>query len=188
MLDKKIIGMVLAGGKGTRIGGEDKGLVFYQNRPLVSYSIDMLRPLVDTIVINANRNLPTYKQFGFHVITDENTHFDGPLAGILAVLNQIESDLLLIVPCDSPLMTTENLKQLLLQQAEKNLDICVASDNQKLHPLFLVIKTHLKTDLAIFLNNGGRKVQQWIKKHHFESISFDNAMDLSNFNYFDDFS
>ncbi|PPD22456.1 MAG: molybdenum cofactor guanylyltransferase [Methylomonas sp.] len=178
----KVSGVVLAGGRGRRMDGADKGLVMLNGRPLVRYAIDALVPLVDELFISANRNRLDYQGFGYPVIDDGNDDFDGPLAGILAALQMTQAEYLLVVPCDSPLLTKVHLQRLLNVLDEQN-TIAVAFDGERLHPVILALKTGIKDDLAAYLASGERKLQRWIERHAFIRVDFsDVAPAFTNIN------
>jgi molybdopterin-guanine dinucleotide biosynthesis protein A len=162
----KVTGMILAGGLARRMNYLDKGLITYKGRPLISYMIDAVAGAVRHVVINANRNLEYYQQFGYQIIPDQIGNFDGPLAGILSVMNHTDSDVLLVVPCDSPLIKTGHLMKLLAKQAESGAEIAVAFDGVRIHPVFLAIKinTSLKKNLKEFLSSGQRKIEHWLQQ------------------------
>ena len=98
-----ITGLVLAGGRGSRMGGADKGLQSYRGMPLAMHAMLRLAPQVGRVMINANRNLAAYESFGAPVFTDASGDFAGPLAGFVAGLEQCDTPYLVTVPCDSPL-------------------------------------------------------------------------------------
>jgi len=106
----QITAVILAGGRGTRMGGADKGLVNYQDKPgephkpMVAHVLERIQPQVDHVIINANRHLDQYQHFGVPVVTDANDQFDGPLAGMQAGMHHATTDWILSVPCDSPLL------------------------------------------------------------------------------------
>src|SRR5699024_6312427 len=97
-----ITGAVLAGGAGRRMGGVDKGLVELRGKPLVAWALDALRPQTATLLINANRSQDQYRVFGWPVIADDGDGYQGPLAGMLAVLSAAQTAYVLTVPCDAP--------------------------------------------------------------------------------------
>jgi len=97
-----ITGVILAGGQGQRMGGQDKGLITYQQQPLIEHALKALKPQVDGIMINANRNIEQYRRYGYPVIEDELTGFCGPLAGMLSVMQACDTEYILTAPCDSP--------------------------------------------------------------------------------------
>lgn len=168
----KITGVILAGGRATRMNHQDKGLVLYKNAPLISYAIAAMLPVVHDVLINANRNLSEYKRFNLPVVADQTRSFDGPLAGILTALCHSTAEILLVMPCDSPLITAAHLQKLLTALIESERDIAVAFDGERLHPVFLALKTTVKESLEHYLNSGERKMARWIKQHNFVTVDF----------------
>lgn len=179
----KVTGVILAGGRARRMNKQDKGLVNFKGRPMVSYAIAALAPLVDQIVINANRNSEQYQQFGWPVVADQTDSFDGPLAGVLAAMIHADADVLLVIPCDSPLIKAEHLQNLLATRAENDADVAVAFDGERLHPVFLAIKTTLKTSLQDYLASGQRKMALWLEQQNMVQVDFSNEPEIfSNIN------
>jgi molybdopterin-guanine dinucleotide biosynthesis protein A len=169
-----VTGVVLAGGMGRRVHEQDKGLLLFQNKPLVEYALQAVSPLVDEVLISANRNLEKYRSFGYSVISDDFGNFEGPLAGILSALKQGQGSIFLILPCDSPLVETNQLQRL-LDQLQEDTDIAVASDGQRLHPVFAVMRGYLKTDLENYLLSGERKLQPWLARHSMVTVDFSES-------------
>ncbi len=169
----KVAGVILAGGLARRMGNLDKGLVCWRDRPLVSYAIEAMGEVVGThIVISANRSIGLYQQFGFPVVQDLTDSFDGPLAGVLAAMHAMDADILLVMPCDSPLIKAHHLQALLTTCADPTVEGAVASDGQRLHPVFLALKIHLKHSLSIYLAGGQRKLEDWINQHSLQRVDF----------------
>jgi molybdopterin-guanine dinucleotide biosynthesis protein A len=174
----KITGVILAGGLARRMNHQDKGLVCYRGRPLVSYAIAALAPLVHETIINANRHHEQYQQFGLRVVADQTARFDGPLAGILTAMLNTDAEVLLVVPCDAPLMTSEHLQKLLATRAALDADVAVAFDGERLHPVFLAIHSRLQTSLQDYLASGERKVQTWLAHHHAVQVDFSASPEI----------
>ncbi|MBE0437149.1 MAG: molybdenum cofactor guanylyltransferase [Methylomicrobium sp.] len=174
----KVTGVILAGGLARRMNNQDKGLVLFHRRPMVSYAIDSIKPLVDQIIINANRNLDAYRQFGLPVVSDQNGNFEGPLAGILSAMTYTDAELLLVLPCDSPLITTDHLQRLLKAGLSPAIDVAVAFDGERLHPVFLAIKTALEPSLKNYLGSGERKIDRWLIKHRMIQVDFSDAPEV----------
>jgi molybdopterin-guanine dinucleotide biosynthesis protein A len=174
----KVAGVILAGGRARRMNNQDKGLVNFKGRPMVSYAIAALAPVVDCLLINANRNIDQYRQFGWPVISDRTDSFDGPLAGILTAMDHADADVLVVIPCDSPLIKTEHLQKLLLTRAENNADVAVAFDGVRLHPVFLAIKTSLQASLQDYLADGQRKVAVWLDRQNLVKVDFSNEPEI----------
>jgi molybdopterin-guanine dinucleotide biosynthesis protein A len=176
--ETKITGVILAGGLARRMNHQDKGLVCYRGRPLVSYAIAALAPLVHETIINANRHHEQYQAFGLPVVADQTDSFDGPLAGILTAMIHTDAEVLLIVPCDAPLITTQHLQKLLTVRTDVNADIAVAFDGERLHPVFLAIKSSLQESLQHYLASGQRKVQTWLALHNTVPVDFSDAPEI----------
>lgn len=174
----EVTGVILAGGLARRMNHQDKGLILYKGQPLVSYAIKAMTARVKTVLINANRNRERYLSFGLPVIADQTEHFDGPLAGILTAMLATENPTLLVIPCDSPLITSKHLDKLLTTLEETQAEIAVAFDGKRLHPVFLALKTHLKTSLQTYLNKGERKIDKWLQHHAWVKVDFSQHSDI----------
>lgn len=174
----KIAGVILAGGLARRMNNQDKGLIPYKGRPLVSYAIAALTDVTDQVLINANRNREHYQAFGLPVVADQTDNFDGPLAGVLTAMIYTDADVLVVVPCDSPLIKAEHLQKLLAVRAENAADVAVAFDGVRLHPVFLAIKTSLKTGLENYLASGQRKVGDWLEQQKTVTADFSNEPEI----------
>lgn len=174
----KVAGVVLAGGLARRMQQQDKGLVRYHGQPLVSYALSAMSALTGQVLINANRNLEQYQTFGYPVISDLNDNFEGPLAGVLAAMQAVDQDVLLVMPCDSPLIKPEHLQRLLDSRAEADADVAVAFDGERLHPVFLALKTNLQDSLAAYLQSGERKIDRWLQQHVMVQVDFSQEPDV----------
>ncbi len=174
----KVTGVILAGGLARRMNNQDKGLVHYKGSPLVSYAIAALTDVTDQIIINANRNREHYQVFGLPVVADQTDNFDGPLAGVLTAMIYTDADVLVVVPCDSPLIKAEHLQKLLAARAENAADVAVAFDGERLHPVFLAIKTSLKTSLENYLASGQRKAGDWLEQQKTVTADFSNEPEI----------
>lgn len=183
----KVTGVVLAGGLARRMGGQDKGLVEYQGLPMILYPLRALASVADEVLINANRHQERYRRFGYPVISDRNGRFDGPLAGILSAMLHSEADILLVTPCDSPLIQPVHLLRLLNGRAEHDADIAVAVDGVRLHPVFLALKRALYPSLQEFLACGQRKVALWLERYDVVRIDFSRNPEIFlNINSFEE--
>ncbi|QWF69781.1 molybdenum cofactor guanylyltransferase [Methylomonas paludis] len=167
----KVSGVVLAGGQARRMHRQDKGLVLFKRRPLISSALAAMSPLVDELFISANRNQQTYQQLGYPVISDLTQSFDGPLAGILAAMQTAQYPVLLVMPCDSPFIETRHLQRL-LAALTIGYDISVADDGERLHPVFLAVRSQLQTSLHHYLAGGERKLQNWLQQHSVQRVDF----------------
>jgi len=167
-----ITGVILAGGLARRMNQQDKGLLLYRRQPLVSYAINALSPLVTELFISANRHTEIYSQFGYQVLVDKNQSFDGPLAGILTALSVCQSPVLVVMPCDSPLIKTRHLQKLITGLGNESADIAVAFDGQQRHNVFLALKTTLQSSLAAYLASGERKIDSWLTQQRLTQVDF----------------
>jgi len=168
----KVTGVILAGGLARRMNNQDKGLINYKGRPMVSYAIAALTAVADLTIINANRNRDQYEAFGLPVVADRTGSFDGPLAGVLSAMFYTDADVLVVMPCDSPLIKAEHLRKLLVTRIDNGADVAVAFDGERLHPVFLAIKTSLKTRLEDYLASGQRKMDRWLEQQKMVKADF----------------
>ncbi|OYV16741.1 MAG: molybdopterin-guanine dinucleotide biosynthesis protein A [Methylococcaceae bacterium NSM2-1] len=174
----KVTGVILAGGLARRMNNQDKGLVKYKGRPMVSYAIAALGAVADQTLINANRNREQYEKFGLPVVADQTDSFDGPLAGVLSAMIHTDADVLIVMPCDSPLIKAEHLQKLLATRAENDADVAAAFDGERLHPVFLAIKTSLKTSLQDYLASGQRRIDCWLEQQKMVKADFSNEPEI----------
>lgn len=174
----KVTGVVLAGGLARRMNNQDKGLIVYHNKPMVSYAVEAMAKVADTVFINANRHHTEYAQFGYEVIADQTDTFDGPLAGVLSALIHANTEIVCVMPCDSPLITAEHLQRLLTALTENSVDIAVAFDGKRLHPVFLALKTSLQTSLESYLQAGNRKIDIWLQQHALIKVDFSQSAEV----------
>jgi len=179
----KVAGVILAGGLARRMNNQDKGLIPYKGQAMVTYAIAAMRPVVDQLIINANRNIERYRQFGLPVVADQTDSFDGPLAGVLTAMLQVDSDVLLVMPCDSPLVREIHLRKLLEARAAQDADVAVAFDGERLHPVFLAIKTVLRDSLQAYLASGERRIGSWLEQQNMVIADFSQTPEIfSNVN------
>lgn len=158
----KITGLVLAGGRGTRMGGLDKGLQPFRGLPLAQHALQRLRPQVGGVALNANRHPAVYAAWGAPVWPDSQPGYPGPLAGFIAGLEHCSTPWLLTVPCDTPLFP-QDLAARLAQTAERTgAAVVLAADAQgRPQPVFCLMRASVLPDLWRFVAAGGRKVREW---------------------------
>jgi len=169
--------IILAGGRATRMNGLDKGLVNLHNKPLVRYVIERLKPQVDEILLNANREIAQYERFNLPIFQDENPDFIGPLAGFSLGLNHCKHDYLLTVPCDSPLIPYNLVTRLMQALLEQNADITIAKSAGHAHPVFCLMKKSVRSSLTTYLQQGERKVSAWQKSLNYVEVEFNDCDD-----------
>jgi len=173
----QITGVVLAGGRATRMGGSDKGLIRLGTRTMAEHVLHALRPQVSDLLINANRNLDIYRRFGCPVIADAMDGYCGPLAGMASALRVARTPLLLTVPCDSPFVPVCLAERLHAGMVGQDAEIAVAESGGRLEPVFALIQTALYDSLLDFLNAGERKIDRWYARHRMTAIDFSDLPD-----------
>ena len=178
-----ITGVILAGGRGSRMGGADKGLQNFNGVPMALHTLMRLGPQVGNLMINANRNLAAYESFGADVWPDGSHmgEFAGPLAGFMTALERCETPYLLTVPCDTPLFPTDLVERLADAMARENADFAVAAaeeDGQlRQQPVFCLMSTDMLGSLVAFTKGGGRKIDAWTVLHHTVVVPFNGPLD-----------
>jgi molybdopterin-guanine dinucleotide biosynthesis protein A len=186
----EITGLILAGGRGTRMGGVDKGLQTLAGQPMAQHALQRLRPQVQHLLINANQNLAAYRAFGVPVVPDAMPDFAGPLAGLQTGLIHCATPYLVTVPCDSPLLPTDLVARLACALEAQDAELAVAQtghgSKSQLHPVFCLIKTSLLPSLTRYLESGGRRVEAWQTSHRLAAVHFDNEAAFSNINTLDE--
>lgn len=170
--DERVTGVVLAGGRGRRMGGQDKGLVEFRGRALIEWVLEALDPQVDALLINANRNQARYAAYGYPVVMDELADYQGPLAGFAAALRAAPTELLLTVPCDGPLLPADLVQRLRTAMERGEADIAVAHDGRRMQPVYALLRVSLLPSLESFLAAGERKIDRWYERHVCASVDF----------------
>ncbi len=182
-----ISSIILSGGRATRMGGVNKGLLLLQQKLLVAHVIERLKPQVNEIFINANREITSYETFGYPVLQDENKEFIGPLAGFSLGLQHAKHEYVLTVPCDSPLLPLDLAKRLLNGMTEALADIAVASSDENVHPVSCLMKKSVLPSLTDYLVSGERKVSTWQESQKYVEVDFSDCSEaFTNLNTFED--
>jgi len=153
--------VILAGGAARRMGGEDKGLTKLNNKAMIAYVLERLSGQSSSLSINCNRSQPAYAKFGYPLFEDTISGGLGPLAGLLSALERSESDYVLSVPCDTPLLPTDLVERMLHTLTQERAEVCTVNDGDRLHPVVLLVKRDVLTGLRRYLTEGGRKVHDW---------------------------
>lgn len=191
MIDRRqITGLVLAGGRGSRMGGVDKGLQPHHGMPLAMHALQRLGPQVGQLMVNANRNLGAYESMGAPVWPDSLADYAGPLAGFLTGLEHCETPYLVTVPCDSPLFPDDLVAQLAAALVAADAEIAIAAtrdgDRLQVQPVFCLMKTGLTDSLVRFTQSGQRKIDKWTALHRCVEVPFDDAAAFANANTADE--
>lgn len=184
---KDITGLILAGGRAQRMGGIDKGLIPFHDKPLIESAIAKLKPQTQSIIINANRNLTKYAGYGYPVIMDETPDFSGPLAGFLVGLKACKTPYLLTAPCDSPLLPNNLAQNLSAEMEREDFQLVYASSKEAdgkvwAQPVFCLMRANLQDSLASFLLKGDLKIDRWFKELRSSTVIFDDPQVFANVN------
>ena len=181
-----ITGLILCGGRATRMGGVDKGLQNHQGLPLALHALLRLQPQVGHVIINANRNLAAYESMGVPVWPDPLADHPGPLAGWLAGMEHCETPYLLTVPCDSPHFPLDLAARLAAALAQADADIAMAATLEdgrtQVQPVFCLLKSTLVESLLTYLQSGERKIDRWTAMHACVPVLFEDSAAFANAN------
>jgi len=185
-----VTGLVLAGGRGTRMGGVDKGLQTHLGIPLAQYALERLRPQVGALMLNANRNLAAYRAMGVPVWPDEMAEYPGPLAGMLAGLSHCGTPYLVTVPCDTPNFPADLLARLAEGLGAVDGEMATAytqeAEGPRAQPVFCLMKASLRDSLNAFIRSGERKTGLFAAQHHSTRVVFHDPAAFANANTLDE--
>jgi len=190
-----ISGLVLAGGRGSRMGNVDKGLQPFRSSTMVEHVLARLRPQVGPVAISANRNLDAYRAFDVMVLPDEIADgvepYPGPLAGLEAGLRHCATPYLLAVPCDSPFLPADLAERLFAALQEADADVAYAATQEagmraQPHPVFCLVRVDRLPALSAYLAEGGRRVDGWYRDLKAVEVVFDDADAFRNINTLDE--
>jgi molybdopterin-guanine dinucleotide biosynthesis protein A len=183
-----ITGLILAGGRGSRMGGVDKGLQNFQGAPLALHALMRLAPQVGALMINANRNLSAYEALEVPVWPDSTPDFAGPLAGMLTGLEHCETPWMVTVPCDSPLFPMDFVERLAAAALAEQAEIAMVSapdgadSPSRAQPVFSLMSVDVVESLAAFLQGGGRKIDEWTATRRTVMVEFSDTRAFRNAN------
>jgi molybdenum cofactor guanylyltransferase len=182
-----ITGLLLAGGRGSRMGGVDKGLQDFRGKPMAAHVLERLAPQVDKLAINANQNLDVYRNFGHPVWPDRMGEFPGPLAGLHTGLMQCDTTYLATAPCDSPFLPMDLVACLKEALERGNARVAFAATGQdqarQSHPVFCLLKvSDSLPGLVQYLEGGGRRMEAWMRSQAAIEVSFPDEAAFRNIN------
>lgn len=182
-----ITGLVLAGGRGSRMGGVDKGLQNHLGIPLALHTLLRLGAQVGHTMINANRNLAAYESMGVPVWPDALPDYPGPLAGFLAGLEHCETPWLVTVPCDTPNFPDDLVARLAAAAEAQDAEVAMAATREpdgslQVQPVFCLLRTTLLESLVRATNAGERKIDRWTAQHRCATVAFDDVDAFFNAN------
>ncbi len=183
---EQITGLILAGGRGSRMGGVDKGLQNHRGMPLAMHALLRLAPQVGGVMVNANRNLGAYESMGVPVWPDVLPDYPGPLAGLLTGLERCETPFLVTVPCDTPHFPADLVARLARALVDADAEIAMAAaieDGElRTQPVFCLLKAELLESLVRYMHSGQRKIDRWTAQHRCVVVEFDDPAAFFNAN------
>ncbi|MFO7593957.1 MAG: molybdenum cofactor guanylyltransferase MobA [Pseudomonadota bacterium] len=179
----QVTAVVLAGGAGRRMAGQDKGLMPLRGKPLILHVLERLGPQADCLLINSNRNQESYAAFGYPLVKDTMSGGLGPLAGLLSAMEYSDSEFVLSAPCDTPNLPRDLIPRMLSALEKEAADACTVSDGERLHPVIMLVRARLAPELRRYLESGKRKVHDWYYSTKHCSTDFsDNPQAFININ------
>ncbi|MCW8826301.1 MAG: molybdenum cofactor guanylyltransferase [Gammaproteobacteria bacterium] len=179
----KPLAAIIAGGQSRRMGGGDKGIKPLQEKMMISHVVDRIAPQSSSIVINANSAPEEYRSLNYPLIEDSIAGHLGPLAGVLSVLESFEDELVMILPCDTPLIPIDLIERMQARLVQSDSDLCTIEADGSLHPIFMLLKRKLAPSIREFLEAGERRVGFWLKQQNYCVADFsDQAEAFSNIN------
>ncbi len=178
-----ITAVILAGGQGQRMGGQDKGLLTLWGKSLIAHVLHTVDGQAGDIVISANRNLDRYREFGRPVYEDILGQRWGPLAGLVTAMRYACTPYVLTVPCDCPCLPADLVERMVNALILANGELCVAHDGERLQNTVALLPCELADDLEAYLNSGQRKAEIWLRQHNLVEAGFsDQTASFQNIN------
>lgn len=168
----QITAVILAGGRGRRMGGQDKGLVELNGRPLIKHVLSIIAPQVGTVIVNANRNLDRYAGFGYPVVRDNLRDYQGPLAGFAAAMAAAHTPFIITLPCDGPLLPDHYVASMSAALEREDAELAVAHSGERLQPVHALLRCSLRPSLERYLQQGDRKIDLWYRSHRMALADF----------------
>ena len=189
MTRPRISAIVLAGGEGRRVDGQDKGLLIWRGLPLIEQVVARIAPQVDQLLISANRNRERYAALGYPVIADTTEQAQGPLAGIAACAPYCDGDWTLITGCDTPRLPADTVARLFSTLREQQCLASFADDGKQQHYLCSLVRTDKLVCAGEQLRIGQRSVKAWLARLHARPTRFtENSEAFCNINQLSQFS
>lgn len=180
---QQVSAVILAGGMGRRMGGQDKGQLELNGRPLIEHVLETIQPQVKTILINANRHQAEYARYGYPVVPDLLQGYQGPLAGFATGMRAATTPYIVTLPCDGPFSPPDLFARMAAALEKEHADIAVAHDGERLQPVYALLPISLLASLESFLAAGERKIDLWYAQHKMVRVDFsDVAKTFRNIN------
>lgn len=173
------LAIILSGGAGLRVDGQDKGLLNYQGRPLIEHIIEKLEPQVSSLVLSIHRNQSDYKKLNHNLVLDQSIEHEGPVAGIYSVATRLNDfdrfDLIALCPCDTPFIQRNQIQRLTKALEHSSADLSVAHDGERRQNLHCVFKKHVISSLIEFYKAGGRAMHRWFELIEVVEVDFSDT-------------
>jgi len=180
---KHLTGVILAGGRGLRMGGQDKGLAMLDGQPLAVHVRNRLEPQVGALLLNANRSAKQYAELGFHVVPDAVEGYPGPLAGILAGLTNAQTEWVLFSACDTPWVPKDLAERLWQAVGQSRDGVAVAHDGERMQWLSCLMHKERLASVAQALTDDIRSMKGWLAPLDVAVADFsDQAAAFANLN------
>ena len=173
----EVTAVVLAGGRGRRMGGLDKGLVNLEKRPLIAHVLNTIAPQAGSVLINANRNAEKYREFGYRIVSDTLDDYQGPLAGFASAMAVASTPYIVTLPCDGPLVPTDYVQRMIDALERSENEIAVAHDGNRMQPVYALLPVRLSADLESYLAEGNRKIDLWYARRLTVPVDFSDCPD-----------
>lgn len=180
--DPPIVGVILAGGRGSRMGARDKGWIQFQGRPLIAHVVERFAPQVDRVIVSANRSLERYAGLGVRVVTDLRSDYPGPLAGLEAAFDATDARLLATVPCDTPFLPLDLVARLRQRLQADAAQIAVPRAGGRIHPVFCVCTGDVRDSIGRALATGEHRLEAWCRSLKLTEVDFEDAGAFRNLN------
>lgn len=186
----QVTGLLLAGGRGQRMGGADKGLLLHRGQPLAAAALERLAPQVGALLISANRNLDRYQALGrphgAQVVTDTVPGHPGPLAGMLAGLERADTPWLATVPCDAPALPADLVTRLLHAAQAAQRPAAVAQTEGRVQPIFCLLHRSLLPTLTEAIASARLAAGRWLAEVGAVPVPFAEGSAFANLNHPED--
>lgn len=183
---QEITALILCGGQAQRMGGQDKGLIPLRNKSLVSWTIERCQHQVGQIILNANRHIEEYQQYGWPTFRDAKQDFSGPLAGFQVGLVHSTTPYILVMPCDTPLFPLDLVEKLAKVMVQHQVDctyaVTIENGEEQAHPVFCLLKKSTLDSLNLFLASGQRKIDRWFASLSHQKVMFNDPSAFLNIN------
>ncbi len=174
--------VILAGGQSKRMQVQNKATILFKGKPLITHVIDRMKTQAKHIVINTHRNQKDFEIFHLPLIDDILDIQEGPLLGILTSLQAIKTDWIQFVPCDTPNLPNDLIAILMEEVEAKKTLVAVPETSDGLQSTCLLCHSSTLNNLQIFFNQGGRKIEDWIRQLAFSIVQFNDESQFLNVN------